>query len=346
MPSKTPLVLSHASALAYWRQFSRPTEEETCSAEECQQALDGTRGSIHVRELARALDMFPLSTLDRPLDLLTSSRNDRRSTSLATFRCMQTMLPDDSLARLSCKPEDGHMTFDVYASSPELCFIQMACTLSIWELIELGFEMCGNYGNTSKRTGKAQTSITPSYAMESSTVISTPEHIQEFVASCSGTTGSKRARQAAKWLVAQSGSSEETHICILAFLPRSLGGMGAPRPLLNQHIAAPDVVARVLGTRTLTPDLFWPSGRVALEYDGRIWNNARAREEYEKRKCNAYRIMGIEVVSIGRSDLDHPDTVREQFRRINRRCGKRLKEPNSKQRAKQDSFMRWIGARE
>ena len=299
-----------------------------------------------MRELASALDMFPLSVLDRPLDLLTSSRNDRHSTSLATYHCMQTALPDNSLVRVSCEPEDENVGFDIFLSSPELCFAQMACVLSTWELIELGFEMCGGYGSPSSRIGQAQTNAASSNAIERYPRISTPERIQEYIMSCSGMTGGKRARQAAKWLVAQSSSSEETHICMLAFLPRSLGGMGTPRPLLNQRIAAPDVVARVLGTRTLTPDLYWPDARVALEYDGRIWNNARAREEYEKRKHNAYRIMGIEVVSIGRADLDHSDTIREQFKRINRRCGKRLKEPNAKQRARQESLMGWIATRE
>lgn len=346
MTNKTPLVLSHASALAYWRSASASAASHVCSAQECRGVLDSARGAIHLRKLSEALERAPLSELERPIDLLTSSRNDRRVTSLASYHCIQTNLPDKSLVRISCRPEDQHIAFDVYACSPELCFVQMACTLPVWELIELGYELCGMRNDPAKQSLRAGRAISAQDANGCNQTVSTPEKLQAFTESCPGVTGGKRARQAAKCLVGYSRSLEEAHICMLAFLPRSLGGMGALRPVLGQHIAAPDAAARVLGTRTLTPDLYWPDAGVALEYDGRIWDDANARDEYENRKRNAYRIMGISVVCIGRSDLEHPDKIRRQFTFINQRCGKRLTEPNDRQRARQESLMNWIAGRE
>ena len=347
MSSRTSLILSHASALAYWLNALEPAKQAASSSRKCQRVLDATRGAVHLRELDELLNSPRFAKLIRPVDLLTGSRNDRRKTSRATYHCIQATLPDNSLIRIACDQDEERFGFDVFACSPELCFVQMAKKLPMWELLELGFEICGNYRKPADQYSKEKEAavIAPKTGMASRN-ISTPEKLQAFTASCLGMTGAKPARQASKWLIADSCSSEETRICMLAFLPRSLGGMGTARPLLNQRIAAPDVVARVLGTRTLTPDLYWTDARVALEYDGRIWNDARARDEYEIRKRNAYRIMGIDVVSISRSDLNDPEKVRGKFKLINRKCGKRLKEANDKQRARQNQLMNWIATRE
>ena len=336
MKNATALILSHGSALEYWRSGSSGMPTSWCSQKAAAQVLASTRGRLRAPVLHELLLAWHNAASKAPLDLLTSSRNDRRTTKLATIRCVQPHFPDFSFIKIP-KEQFGNTTgFELYVSSPELCFVQMAGVLSTWDLIELGYELCGGYSR--ERTA--------SKGYVEQIAASTPERLLNYAASAVGVTGAKQARAAAKWVIADSRSPGETHASMLAHLPRSLGGMGAKAPLLNQSIPAPEEAARILGSRTCTPDLYWQDAHVVVEYDTRAIGDRRVRAEYDQRKRNAYRMMGIDAISISRADLSDPDLIRGFFEHINRRCGKRLMAPNSKQVSRQNALLEWLAQKE
>lgn len=333
MKDNITLIISHKSALNYWKARKTGMPVQTCSEEEVGDVLTRTRGSVHVGTIKGLLDAGN-GLFEAPLDLLSNSRNDRRVTKLAHYHCLQGSYPEGSIIPVD-EPALSEMDFELYVSSPEFTFVQMAQELQAWELIELGFELCGNYMSDSS-SSRGYIEHEP---------VSTPEKLQSFANQAHGITGAKQARAAAKHIVSKSRSPEETRSCMLACLPRSLGGMGAKPALLNQSIKLPDAAARMLGTRYCTPDLYWPDARLAVEFDNRDFENDSIRAEYDKRKCNAYRMMGIDVVSITRGDLEDADLIRRRFSHVNKKSGKRLKEPNQKQQKNQEALLMWLKER-
>ena len=331
----TTLILSHRSALAYWRQAEAPATSELLDTQTAIEKLGEAEGAARLGEIRRMLCDTERLWLKTPMDLLSRSRNDRRVTSLTHIHCMQTVPPAGAFAYLANNETPKADKPELLASTPEFCFVQLASTLEIWDLIELGYELCGNYSAAQEPGGKHV----------SGKPVSTPQKLLDFALSASGMTGAKRARSAARWIVENASSPDEARICMLAHLPRSLGGMGSKAPMLGQHIPAPEAVTRILGSRMCSPDLYWPDAGVAVEYDARAWPSSMTRNEYESRKRNAYRMMGIMLVCVSGDDLSRPQTTRARFDLVNRKCGRRLQAPNARQRQRQESLIAWLGQR-
>lgn len=88
---------------------------------------------------------FPRGHAAKPLDLLTANRNERRSTKRARFHCVQTALPDGALVLVDKAVLPDGTSLHIALSSPEFCFLQMARLFPWFDLIALGFELCGDY---------------------------------------------------------------------------------------------------------------------------------------------------------------------------------------------------------
>ncbi|PWL78269.1 MAG: hypothetical protein DBY20_08095 [Coriobacteriia bacterium] len=131
---------------------------------------------------------------------------------------------------------------------------------------------------------------------------------------------------------------------MLAHLPRLQGGMGCKAPLLGQEIEAPDPAARILGARTFKPDLYWPEYRVVIEYSNRAWPSAQERLNYDKLVRNAYRMLGITAISLGKDDLSDDARLRKRFELVNRKCKRRLQTPNDRHLARQRELLDWMGS--
>lgn len=328
------LILSHETALAWWRspEAGIPTHATALSPEQAHGALSATAGSVHARLIDELQDENEeFSALPAPLDLLTADRNDRRNTRRARFHCMQTELPPGSLLlwkELAAQEESVR----IYLPTPEFCFVQMAHHLDDIGLSELGCELCGSYRGTSGGTGGASAHDVPP--------LTSPEKLLAYAESAEQMTGAKRARKVAGRLIAGAHSPQQAKLALMASLPRSMGGIGTPKPQLDHVIEIPDAIARVLGSRTRRPDLFWPEISTAVEYENRMWNDASAHAEYEARKADAYHRMGLEVISITRSQLENLDATRRIFEIIVRACGKRRKPANARQVARQEATHR------
>lgn len=322
------IVLSHATALEWWRWAGSPAPDALLDVSAAQRALAASRGKLDAA-VHEALELVgKLTELNAPVHLLTNERGQRRETATAHVHCMQASLPAGALAEITLAADGAAFPPDVsvFASTPEFCFVQMASHTCDFELAELGYQLCA------QRDGE-------------SAPLTTPERLLAFAQAADNMTGAKRARRLAKHVLSGSCTADQTHIALLAHLPRSMGGMGTKAPLLDQRIAAPDVVARLIGARTLEPDLYWPEARIALEYDGRHAESPGASADLAARKKSAYRMLGIEVILLDRGSLSDADALRETFDHINRKCSTRLKPANEKQRARQEELLGWLRER-
>ena len=327
------IILAHNSSLSYWRS---PTAKRGrgLDADEARDFIDHACGCAHVRTLDSALSSGMLASMRKPLDLLTANRNERRSTKRARFHCVQTALPDGALFLADETTLPDGTRLHIALSSPEFCFLQMARSFAWFDLIALGFELCGDYA----LAPDAPRGFLPR------SPISAPEGFAAFATNAHNFTGARAARRAARQILQGSRSPRETKVCMLAHLPRLQGGMGCKAPLLGQEIEAPDPAARILGARTFKPDLYWPEHRVVVEYSNRAWPSAQERLNYDKLVRNAYRMLGITAVSLGKDDLSDDARLRKRFELVNRKCKRRLQTPNDRHLARQRELLDWMGS--
>lgn len=327
------IILAHDSSLSYWRS---PTAKRgrSLDAVEAHDFIDQAYGSAHVQTLDSALSSGMLADMRKPLDLLTANRNERRSTKRARFHCVQTALPDGALILVDETTLPNGTNLHIALASPEFCFLQMARSLAWFDLVALGFELCGDYA----LAPDAPRGFLPR------SPISTPDDLLAFATNAHNFTGSKTARRAARQILQGSRSPRETKVCMLAHLPRLQGGMGCKAPLLGQEIEAPDPAARILGARTFKPNLYWPEYRMAVEYSNRAWPSAQERLNYDKLVRNAYRMLGISAISLGKDDLSDDARLRKRFELVNRKCKRRLQTPNDRHLARQRELLDWMSS--
>ena len=333
MTKQTHIILSHESSLAYWRSTDAK-RGRSLNATEARDFIDRACGSAHVQTLDNALSLGMLADMRKPLDLLTANRNERRSTKRARFHCVQTALPDGALVLVDETTLPDGTNLHIALTSPEFCFLQMARSLAWFDLIALGFELCGDY----TLAPDAPRGFLPRRP------ISTPDGLIAFATSAHNFTGAKAARKAVRQILQGSRSPKETKVCMLAYLPRLQGGMGCKAPLLGQEIEAPDPAARILGARTFKPDLYWPEYRMAVEYSNRTWPSAQERLNYDKLVRNAYRMLGITAISLGKDDLSDGAGLRKRFELVNRKCKRRLQAPNDRHLARQLELLDWMSS--
>lgn len=303
----TTIVLTHTSALEYWR----------CVASDNTDHADFSSSSFtrapHLHELAMLMNTPPLQQLSTPLTLLTLHRDERRNTAAARYICQQGPFPQGSFMA-SGYDTASHATIAV--CSPELLFIQAAKGCSALEATALGFELCGSYRGSKPLT--------------------TPEELSSFADKAQGVSGAKQARRYARHVLPNATSPEVTRIAMLVHLPRSLGGLGVSAPQLDARIPAPDEAARIIGSRHFAPNLFWPELNVAVEYDSREWHSAQTHAEHTRRKELAYSLAGVDVISLDQKQVRDLDLMRKIFEEIDHKLGNRKLPVNEKQRERQE----------
>lgn len=331
MTNVEPIILSHESAVSFWRKPDARTTR-VLDSREASRLLHVAGRAAHVETLRDALLLPALDGLSLPLHLLTDRRNDRRITKHAHIHCTQALFPCGSFLLAGTYALDSDNAVQVIVSSPELCFVQMAQSLDLHDLVALGYELCGRYALApDARRGFFEHAS-----------CSTPRKIESFAHAANNMTGAKRARAAAKWLVPNAPSPEESKICMLAHMSRLQGGMGTQVPILGTSLEAPDPAARILGARNFTPALFWPDAHVAIEFSTRTWPTPEERANYDKLVRNAYRMMGISAISLGADDLHNADELRKHFDFVNRKCKRRLQPANDRQLTRQQKLIDWM----
>lgn len=171
-------------------------------------------------------------------------------------------------------------------STPEACFIQMAGSLPLIHLIELGFLLCGTYAPSA-------VDLPMTCGLQPLTNLS---RLNNYIDRCSGESGVVNARRALKYVRDGSASVMETKLTMLLCLPRMLGGIGLPLPELNAEILIPSNLTGRTLTNVRRPDLFWPDRNVAVEYDSNEYHSVAERVVEDSRRKNELTSCGIQCL--------------------------------------------------
>lgn len=293
------LFISHSSALEVLRG------EAACPAEALSRAKPA--GVVPARKDVMALDFFALGVSFPPVHLAVGSPEARGCSKLVACHVWHGPLKARSFFRL----REG-----VYASTPEACFLQLAASLPLPELVLVGLELCGKYALEPGSERGFRDRQKP---------LTTVASLERYVAGAEGLRGAKRARQALRFLADGSASPMESIVVALLCLPSAFGGYGLALPRLNYEVAMPDEVRAATGRRRCECDLFWPAFRLAIEYESDLYHTGSARITSDSKRRAALELANVSVVTVTSGQVFDARAFDEVARALVKRMGKRLR---------------------
>lgn len=229
-------------------------------------------------------ELWEDATVENPLHVIARPRTGRHSTKRVRFHQVAATLPRGTFLEI---------TPSVAVCSPELVFVQMAETLSVGELVALGYELCGCYPLDEDRPGalvRAQ--------------LTTSDRLAAFINRAKRVKGLHKARIAVQFVSAKSASVKETEMGALLLMPMRWGGLGLPSALANEPVVLSEEAARIARGNRVVCDLLWPQARVAAEYDGLAFHGERHQQARDSRRRDALLADGFDVVTVTSSQID------------------------------------------
>ncbi|MCI8469750.1 MAG: hypothetical protein HFJ75_09805 [Eggerthellaceae bacterium] len=269
--------LTHHSALAFWRRYREYPHGGVTPVK-----IDGYPGGpptrLEVQDAARrVLPAGSVAHVSVPGD--TSRTNEpgvcRHRWRRATHR--------GSYVRVGA---------DLYVSTPEMTFLQMAAVLPLEYLVELGYELCGSYCLSAQDGGR-----------RSCVPLSTPGDLLRLASSARGHRGRPRALRAARYVLAGTASPRETQVCMLLTLPKMLGGYGLRSPEPNGAIVYDRGAFARNGSGHVRCDLLWREARLALEYESDEFHASEAAYKADSRRRNLLRSLGYDIITLTNDEV-------------------------------------------
>lgn len=304
------IFLSHKSALEFWasgagaRILALRSEPGRSPSWRKRDALP--RGcKVTFEDVREMLDEHP-GVLTMPLHVVVPAETARCRSRQAVCHVNSGTFPRGSFVRIGK---------GAFASSPELCFVQMAVELSLPALIRLGFELCGTYGIAA--IGRVDYARTAPFT--------TLARLTRFVESAGSMQGVAKAREALRHIVEYSASPMETALAMLLCLPVRMGGYALPAPQMNHGVNPSKRRRFVADSRCYYCDLAWPEANIALEYDGFEFHSKQSKMADDAVRKAKLLERGVTAVSLTKGsvrnliELDRVATV------VAKRLGRRLR---------------------
>lgn len=217
-----------------------------------------------------------LSSLTRPLQLIVWCRDDRRRTTISQSHVITT--------------QDGYypairITDDLFSSTPEFTFLQMASLLDEEHLVLLGMELCGRYGIKAGNVfSRAQ--------------VCAPDMLVSLIERMPRVRGRRPARDAARKVIGGAGSPMEAALALILSTPRELGGYGLVAPELNHALLVQGRARDLWISDYITPDLLWEAIKLVIEYDSDLHHTSSSRIANDARRRDVLTEMGYRVITV------------------------------------------------
>ena len=281
IPSQAPpvAILSHRTAMSYYRTLD-PTHPKAAHATKAFPFDQASASS----ELLSTFNAGYSGFGGAPIDLLVPDPSLIRKTKKLIAHSCECELPGNSFWKLNDT---------LYISSPEFCFVQMAQSMSIPQLVELGVNLCSSYYVDTK-TGD----------LPEREPITTPTKLANFAKRAKGLRGVKKAKEALKWVVVGSRSPMETKLFVILCYPLSRGGYGFKICELNPHID-PGRYAYLTEQGYFHIDLCWVKDHTGAEYYGD--NDHLNNVVHDRRRLDALGTLGWHMVVIDKQRLYDPE---------------------------------------
>lgn len=271
------ILVGHASALEFWRtvgpRFLRDERARRLATGRARKALaDGAKPRL-------AGEGRRPAGCSLPLDVLIADERVRTTNAQVKSCLWSVPLPDASFVDAG----EG-----LLVSAPEFAFLQMANRLSLAQLIQLGFELCGTYALVDPRTP----------AVQREAPLTSVAKLRSFLEDAPPAHGCKKALRAVRFVQDGSASMMETLTAMLLCLPYRLGGYGLDRPLLNHRIDVPCSLRRMASKSYCVCDLHWPEAKLAVEYDSGLWHDGSDDFVRDSKRRNTLIALGLTVVTM------------------------------------------------
>lgn len=296
------ILIGYDSALEYWRlvgprflcghQARRAATRQAAKAFSCAEKPRLAEGNRRP------------AGCELPLQVLVGKTESRTKTaSLISYKW--TALPERSFI-------DAGQGF--YVSTPEFCFLQMASKMTLAQLIQLGFELCGTY---------ALVKGCPATAREAP--LTSVSKLKAFVDAASFAPGRAKALRATHYLLNGSASAMETVLALMLYLPYNLGGYGLRKPLLNYRVDVPNSLRELTDRSYCRCDLCWPDASLAVEYDSRLHHSDLDRQSSDARRRSTLIALGYTVVTVFPDHVMDGGAFNRLARQLAQLTGKRLR---------------------
>ncbi len=301
------------SALAHYRSASARIEVERCpvSVASLKQATSSRAACIDAGIWRLGIGE---PSPNRPLEVLVRNSSQRSRSKAVVARVWSKPIVRTAFRKVSK---------EVYVSSPEFMFLQLATRLDLPELVALGMELCGTYRRYVEvpLLGTNETGYTTVYHQKP---LSTPKRLSGFLTSMGSCPGQRRALQSLSYMLPNSASPMETALYLLLCLPRRLGGYALPKPVLNPPIVLSRAGRRHTLRSSAKPDLYWKDSHLDLEYNSNEFHDENQRAIDSMRR-KALESMKVEVVELTKEELFSTELFHATVLRIARHLGKQLR---------------------
>ena len=313
------VVLADISSIAILRAVKQTGVLSPVSSRDAKRIADAIAQGVHVEdvdtELMRALGF----SSNCPLHILVSDTRARRNST--HFVCHVWQGEAQGISFL--KTPKGFVL-----AGPELTLAMYARQHSLVEVIELAMEFCGGY-----RLGITRLPDDPHPP-----ILTTLRKLQEFVSRNRNERGVGKLEYALNFIGENSWSPMETKIYMLLTLPRTKGGFGFPKPLLNFRIDVPRQLREFQGRTHFYCDMYWPEYGFAIEYDGKYKNEKGEDEGHfsqegairDKQKAASLSALGISVMALSSADMRTYRAMELTLRKIAMKLKRKQRKPNAK----------------
>lgn len=294
------LFIAYDSALEYWRAHPLVSAPARSS-----RALKLTAALTSAREIAQ-LDCARYGITARPLHVLTADRSARNTSVQVVRHLAVAPLPGGAFVKIA----DG-----LFVASPELSFFHQANVLPLPKLVELGDELCGFY--------RIDPSVSSGFVKAQP--LTTATKLKAFAERMGSANGAAFARKALRYVVDRSASPRETNTATLLCLPHALGGYGFELPQMNREITVKECTPLGTVSRQLYCDLYWPTRKVAIEYDSDEHHAESSQIAHDSKRRSNLELGNVSVITLTNGQLKSVREFDDVARLLAKRLGIRLR---------------------
>lgn len=322
------LAITHISALQLYRSelfdSADASTRKTVRQTEIERAIAQAHPSQ--REVETFLANAPYD-IEKPIHLLIANEKARSRCGAARCHVSPRNLPKRALSKL----DD-----ETYVAAPQFLIEQMAPSLSLVELICLGFELCGDYRLTNG-AGRG---------FRQREALGTPETFQQLLDRGPWARGGKKAQLALRFVCAHSASPMETIAAIPLTLPCAYGGYGLPKPQMNYRINLSKNGRATSGKSYVVADICWPEHKICAEYQSTQFHTGAERINADAHRQTALEERGYSVFEITAQQALSEHGMDGIARAIAKKMGRKFRPQASwahKQQAMRKDLLTWHG---
>ena len=257
------------------------------------------RGFERFGALKLADGIHEIPGITNPVHILVATGASRRPIEGCVIHQAHVPLAAGSLVWI----ENGLML-----SSPEHLYLQAAVRLDRLELTWFASELCSVFSLHPDDAG----TLAPARPL--TTLKKLSDYIME--ACKSNSYGCKKALAGLAYAVEGAASRREIACALRMCVPRSWGGRGIPKPVLNYGLTIDKRHAAVHGWQHVSVDIAWPQAQLAMEYDSDTYHLDPRRRARDNDKRAVLERMGWRVLPFSTKQFDSIAMSDDMFRRI------------------------------